>query len=109
MRTLKAIFLTAALGATLALTGCGDDDDNNNNNPQNDAGTNPPPVDPPPPPPGPDGGPNPLSSFPAYTKSLIETQTADNTVPALEAVWAAIPDDDTAATATALFPAAFFP
>ncbi len=114
MRTLKAIFLTGAVAVSLVLAGCtGDDDSDNNNNP--DGG----PVDPfdgsPGPGPGPgtdsgtDGAVNPLSSFPAYTKSLIDTQTADNTLPAPQATWDAIPDDETAATAGLLFPPAFFP
>lgn len=111
MKFLKAIFLTGALASCMALVACGDDPENNNTNTDPDAGvveptdggTTEPPTD------GGNEGGIVTSSFPAYVKSLIETQTADNTAPAAQSVWDAIPDDETAATAAALFPAAFFP
>jgi hypothetical protein len=109
MNYLRALFLSTAVITAIVATGCGDDEDNKANT-EPDGGDQPIPTD--------DGGnpnidggnpdgPN-ADTFPAYVKSLIDTKTTENGLPEAESVWGALPDDETAATAAALFPPAYF-
>lgn len=87
--------LLLAIGAALALAGCGGDDSGDDNSPDAslpspDAGETP------------DAG-NPIDTLEEYVIDLVENQTADNTDPAAYAEFSALPDTATETSYGVLF------